>query len=308
MRHYARKEMRYASRMIKRFTNKIVKLASVPLILGGILQADAPYMHIEPENTSQAVQAGEYEEFTHIDFELLCPQMSMPDCQSFFHDAENANKKKVTLDEVIDDFYEDMTDVPYKRQNIEKAINRINRYNWALKRYSERYNKGLGLEDYIDIDKQIMLMKAIAINETNARHWGLVTTRKKNDKIVTKYVADEVTTGADGERGMYQIMPHTAKWLHVDPDNIYQNIRGATRLMSLHLKTYKGNIPLALNAYNAGQRTMGIITNRADSTDFMDYKNHVKSSKLKHQIEKYPKKVLAILKAIEESEKEKEAQ
>jgi hypothetical protein len=55
-----------------------------------------------------------------------------------------------------------------------------------------------------------------------------------------------------GAIGLMQLMPETARGISVDPYNDEQNVMGGARLLSDNLKSYNGDIPLALAAYNAG--------------------------------------------------------
>ncbi len=60
-----------------------------------------------------------------------------------------------------------------------------------------------------------------------------------------------------GAQGLMQLMPKTASALSVD-DSFHpeKNIEGGARYLSYLIKTYKGNLSLALAAYNAGEKAV----------------------------------------------------
>ncbi|WP_457576939.1 lytic transglycosylase domain-containing protein [Desulfomarina sp.] len=73
--------------------------------------------------------------------------------------------------------------------------------------------------------------------------------------IHTESGFDHRAVSKRGARGLMQLMPDTARELHVrDSFNARQNIDAGTRYFKRLLDMFKGNVRLSLAAYNAGPR------------------------------------------------------
>ena len=60
--------------------------------------------------------------------------------------------------------------------------------------------------------------------------------------------------GADGEKGLMQLMPATARRFNVSRGyNSWENVHGGTRYLSYLFKRYRGDTQRAVAAYNAGE-------------------------------------------------------
>jgi len=78
-----------------------------------------------------------------------------------------------------------------------------------------------------------------------------------------------------GARGLMQLMPATASQLQVD-DAFHpeKNIEGGVRYLSYLLKLYRGNLTLALAAYNAGEGAVAKYHNQVPP--YRETKNYVR--------------------------------
>ena len=77
-----------------------------------------------------------------------------------------------------------------------------------------------------------------------------------------------------GAMGLMQLMPDTIELLNVeDAFDPKQNMEAGAKYLKQLLEKYKGNIPLALAAYNAGPTTVdaaGGIPNIPETKDYVD--------------------------------------
>ncbi len=191
--------------------------------------------------------------------------------------------KKSALEAMVDESYFKLLDTEGKKKYAKNAVKRINAVDHLIRKYAIMY----GIGDYVDV------MKALAFKETKGFHYGLITKKVGRNQYEWSYEPDKISRGASGEIGLYQIMPRNAKWLKVNPYNLEENVKGATKLFSMYLKMFDYNLPLALNAYNVGPGNMKKIIAKAKSKNFTEYVELVQDPKLKKQLQSYVLEVLA---------------
>lgn len=120
-----------------------------------------------------------------------------------------------------------------------------------LKKFADSIVKKYNCKS-LRLDKKSVIAIAKLACET-AKKYGV------DERLVLAVIEQESKfknglTSYAGAKGLMQLMPATAKALGVkNPMNAAENIDGGVRLIRDLLKQYKGNVKLALAAYNAGQ-------------------------------------------------------
>ncbi len=122
------------------------------------------------------------------------------------------------------------SDVPYELVMREKRVqfrlkpSEISKYDHLIVKAAEKYS----------IDSA--LIKAIIKAESNFNHQAVSPV---------------------GAKGLMQLMPATASSLHVrDTFHPGNNIEGGTRYLRYLMNVFKGDLPLVLAAYNAGEKAV----------------------------------------------------
>ncbi len=111
------------------------------------------------------------------------------------------------------------------------------------------------------------------ISEVSAKH-GV------NEKLVRALIKQEsgfnpTVVSKAGAEGLMQLMPETAKALGVaDAKDPVQNVDGGVRYLKSMMKKYKGNLLLALAAYNAGP---GAVDKYGGVPPYKETQNYVKN-------------------------------
>ena len=74
-----------------------------------------------------------------------------------------------------------------------------------------------------------------------------------------------------GALGLMQLMPDVAQQFNVDPLDPRQNVQGGSRYLKQLLTRYKGDLKLALAAYNAGPQRVDAGNKVPDIPETLDY-------------------------------------
>ena len=93
----------------------------------------------------------------------------------------------------------------------------------------------------------------------------------------TESAFDPRARGTSGERGLFQLMPETARGLGLLPDERIQPVRSARAAASYlrYLHDRFGDWPLALAAYNAGESRVARELKRRDADNFASIARHL---------------------------------
>ncbi|PYG85709.1 transglycosylase-like protein with SLT domain [Ruminiclostridium sufflavum DSM 19573] len=125
---------------------------------------------------------------------------------------------------------------------------------------------------YIPNDKsELMELINTAINNASSKYGvdkNLIRAVMKQESSF-----DPTSISSSGAQGLMQLMPSTAASLGVsDPFDIAQNINGGTMYLKNQLSSFKGDVSLALAAYNAGPNSVtkyGGIPPYAETQDYV---------------------------------------
>jgi soluble lytic murein transglycosylase-like protein len=109
----------------------------------------------------------------------------------------------------------------------------------------------------------------------------LIETAAKSNALETKLVHAVIeqesaffpcAVSAKGAEGLMQLMPETAGELNVkDPFDPKENIAGGAKYLKQLLDKYKGDIKLALAAFNAGPSAVDAVNGIPDIPETKDY-------------------------------------
>lgn len=148
------------------------------------------------------------------------------------------------------------------RKEREKLI----RHYWARKK-----DGSWNSSDYNE-DTERRLMEQEASSLPDARHIDME--RLLDSVALTESGGKNGLVSKAGARGVYQLMPDTAKWLGVNPDDPAQARDGARRYLEMLERHYHGDTDKALTAYNGGQGHIDRIVSQFGN----DWRAHLTST------------------------------